>query len=267
MIKLDRGPEPGSLRTIRIAELQRVGKIAAIREPNSAEVGDRYRDIREDLWLRQNYKCCFCECKEQLEYKDVEHYRPKAEVKHSRHGPIRPGYWWLAWTWENLMFSCPACNRSFKRIWFPLDEASIPLGPMESPPGCENPLLIDPYVENPIDHIQFKRFLVGDRDRWCPFPRDQSLKGEWTIEIAGLGRDKLLKLYDDHFIDVEPRLQDIREALARKEPGLIAQIWKRATVPLLQRRMPFSGLSYDILDDAFPVSIRAEFDLDLNRNF
>ena len=39
----------------------------------------------------------------------VEHYRPKGEVLEGNLR-LRPGYYWLAATWDNLLPSCTDCN-------------------------------------------------------------------------------------------------------------------------------------------------------------
>lgn len=266
MIELDRGAEPASLKKVRARELKRVKAIAQTIAPSSNDIGTEYQLARRTLWERQDYKCCFCECKEQHDYNDVEHYRPKAVVKHSKDGATQPGYWWLAWTWANLMFACQSCNRSYKKTWFPLDELSVPLEPLKKPPGLEKPLLINPYEESPIDHIQFKRVIVEGRRRWIPFARNLSKKGQWTIEIAGLDRDTLLDLYEDHFVNfVEPHLIAIQRVINEANPSAIMETWKRETKRLLNRRQPFAGLSYDALDAFFPEMRRRLHDLDLAR--
>jgi AAA domain, putative AbiEii toxin, Type IV TA system len=60
-----------------------------------------------------------------IAYGDVEHTRPKASYRQLRRGPLkRPGYYWLAYAWENLLFVCEICNRREKRSWFPLKKGS-----------------------------------------------------------------------------------------------------------------------------------------------
>ncbi len=266
MIRLDRGPEPEPLARIREAELVRVGAIAAIRRPTGDEIGVRYSVARQDLWERQFYKCCFCDFKEQQPYNDVEHYRPKAEAKRSPGSADESGYWWLAWTWENLLFSCASCNRSHKRTSFPLQVGSVPLAPGEAPPGREIPLLIDPFAEDPIDHIQFRPSLVNGRDLWMPFPRSGSEKGRWTIRVAGLDQPRLLDLYREHVEhQVMPRIETIREALAGQDPLKIKDAWNRETRRLLVIRLPFASLSYDALDHFIPGPVRMQFDLALRK--
>ena len=55
-------------------------------------------------------KCAYCEWKPGAGSSwDVEHFRPKGRVaERAEH----PGYYWLAYTWTNLYFSCQMCNQS-----------------------------------------------------------------------------------------------------------------------------------------------------------
>ncbi len=247
-------------------ELKRVKAIAEHGDPTSEEIGNKYKEVRRILWERQHYKCCFCEFKEQHDYNDVEHYRPKAKVQHAPDGPILSGYWWLAWSWDNLMFACQSCNRSYKRTSFPLDESSVPLKRLQKPPGRERPLLINPFEENPIDHIQFKPVLFQGRQRWIPSPRNGSEKGKWTIEIAGLDRDTLLDLYEHHYLMVVKHpTEDIEEVISQGDIRATSETWRRATKRLLNHLQPFAGLSYDMLDHFFPETVRASHGLELNR--
>ena len=45
-------------------------------------------------------KCAYCEKDIKDEDKHIDHYRPKKR------------YYWLAYSWDNLLFSCGQCNRS-----------------------------------------------------------------------------------------------------------------------------------------------------------
>jgi len=178
----------------------------------------------------------------------------------------KSGYWWLAWTWENLMFSCAPCNRSHKRGLFPLRAGSIPLAEHQMPPGQEIPLLIDPFMEDPIDHIQFRPISVKGRDRWLPFPRSGSIKGATTIKIAGLDKPRLIDHYDEHVEhQVLPRIEKIRSALSNGGSHLIKKVWIEETKQLLHIRLVFAALSYDALDHLVPETIRLQHDLVLKR--
>ncbi|MBV1830833.1 hypothetical protein HNW77_07105 [Komagataeibacter sp. AV436] len=54
-------------------------------------------------------KCAYCEAStDVVAHGDVEHFRPKSI------------YWWLAFTFDNYLFSCQICNQSFKGDQFPI---------------------------------------------------------------------------------------------------------------------------------------------------
>lgn len=59
-------------------------------------------------------KCAYCESKITSVYNgDIEHFRPKAGYCNDNSQPlIKPGYYWLASEWENLLFACPFCNQT-----------------------------------------------------------------------------------------------------------------------------------------------------------
>lgn len=64
-------------------------------------------------------KCCFCEKSLSDEQADIEHFRPKAGYVEKEGQPITtPGYYWLAYSFDNLLLSCTFCNRSHKKTIF-----------------------------------------------------------------------------------------------------------------------------------------------------
>ena len=67
--------------------------------------------VRKVLLNMFNGKCAYCESKITSIYNgDIEHFRPKGEIKEAT--PTKPGYYWLAAEWENLLFACPFCNQT-----------------------------------------------------------------------------------------------------------------------------------------------------------
>src|SRR5205823_1718125 len=80
MIRLRRGREPGPLTAIRGTELPRVRGLAAAGGLTSDDIGKRYTEVKRPLWERQRHKCCYGEHICQLDYHDLEHYRPKARA-------------------------------------------------------------------------------------------------------------------------------------------------------------------------------------------
>ena len=83
--------------------------------------GDVYgpKELKEQLKLEQYNKCCFCENKDfdDIAHGDVEHYRPKSAYSKGEKSKTleRPGYYWMAYEWENLFYCCQICNQSFKK--------------------------------------------------------------------------------------------------------------------------------------------------------
>ncbi len=69
------------------------------------------KSVRKILLKMFNGKCAYCESKITAIYNgDIEHFRPKGKIQNAN--PSRPGYFWLASEWENLLFACPFCNQT-----------------------------------------------------------------------------------------------------------------------------------------------------------
>lgn len=264
MIRTRRGREPVALRTARAAELPRVRAMAAVRPVTRNDVGTEYNVAKETLWRRQHYKCCYCEHLCQLNYHDAEHYRPKSRAERGPGFPVY-GYWWLAWTWSNLMFACPGCNRSGKNDGFPLAAGSTPLAPEDAPPGSEHPLLIDPGAENPMPHIQFVPVRKNKKRQWVPVPRNASSRGQATIIVLKLDRPELLDLYEKHVNDhVMPAVEAVRSAINGGVRSSVQSEWQDRVVPLTGRTRPHAALSYDVVDQEIRRPDRLAWGLALN---
>jgi uncharacterized protein (TIGR02646 family) len=136
-----------------------------------------------------------CVCEERGSLWDVEHFRPKGSVAEDR---SHHGYWWLAYTWENLYLSCVPCNQRRKDqptfdepVLGPtagkLDQFPI-AGQRVPNPGDylddELPLLLDPCRDQPDLHLMFD----ADGQVW---PREGSVRGEETIRVFVLKRKRL----------------------------------------------------------------------------
>lgn len=253
MIRVTRGTEPAELSTVRDAKLRDLRSIAATAPPKGTDI-DGYRIIAADIWRAQHHKCCYCESSVLLDYNDVEHFRPKAEAERGTHWPVRHGYWWLAFTWDNLLFSCPGCNRGkAKGIQFPLALGSVVLDSAleEQPPGREMPLLIDPALECGVDHIEFK--LFANEKQWRPVARNGSEKGDKTISICRLDRDDLREVYTAHVDkNVNPEVDAVREALKTGDKRTLHQALWWVDKRLLRPNQPYVGLSYDALVRRIP---------------
>ena len=248
MIRVHRGLEPAELVRLRAEKLIELRGIVArgMGDPLSDDI-DGYRVVARALWEAQLYKCCYCEKTIEHVRNDVEHYRPKAEANRGGHHPVRHGYWWLAFTWENLLFSCENCNQGIaKGVKFPLAAAGAPLVAEQSPNRYERPLLLNPAVECGVEHIEFR--LIPATKKWTPFARGGSDQGDATIRTCKLDRGDLLDLYTTHVNShVRPEADAVNSALEKKDAVAIGRAVDRANRMLLRRKRPFVGLSNDAI--------------------
>lgn len=143
----------------------------------------RHTTVKTLLETIQNQKCCFCEAKyKHITSGDVEHFRPKAGFSQGRNENfIRPGYFWLAYDWDNLLVSCEVCNRRNKGNYFPLSNPAARFTNHNSDINVEHPWFINPCVIDPEEHITFHQEV----------PTHTSLHGEKTIEYLSLDREEL----------------------------------------------------------------------------
>lgn len=263
MIRVDRGPEPGELPGKREQGLRRLRERSE--REGSLEPGDfqGYEVAAVPLFLAQGKKCCYCEKDFERAYNDVEHFRPKARAQRGP-GFSEHGYWWLAWTWENLFFACPSCNRTYKNMQFPLGEGSVPLVPEQQPPGAERPMLIDPCRDDPLDFIEFRPVTIRGRTTWLPHGKNP--RGDKTIEVLGLDREGLVGLYTEHVNrDVRAKITSFKRVIDSGESRAIQQEWRRLVRSLLRRDARFAALSHDVLAHEFPEARREEWRLELPR--
>ncbi len=145
------------------------------------------KSVKNALQKAQHDKCAFCESKvSHIAYGDVEHFRPKAGYRQGPNDPlVRPGYYWLAYEWSNLLFCCQLCNQRFKGNHFPLIDDTQRAKSHHDDIKNEQPLFIHPAIEDPSDFLEF------DKEYLCAI--DDNARGKATIEALGLNRDKLAR--------------------------------------------------------------------------
>lgn len=136
--------------------------------------------IKKKLLKAQYDKCCYCESEFlATDYGAVEHFRPKGSVRQDNNSrEEKPGYYWLGYTWSNLLVSCSRCNTSHKGIRFPLQNPDGRARNHNDTIEDEEPMLVDPGAEDPRDHMRF-RFDA---------PVALAPRGEATIDVLGLER-------------------------------------------------------------------------------
>jgi hypothetical protein len=275
VIRVHRGEEPAELARVRAEKLPALEKLArerlALGNTITGDDVDGYRCVSEHLWKKQHHKCCYCENKIREVHNDVEHHRPKGGANRKPGCTDTHGYWWLAFTWENLLFACRCCNRSEKNDRFPLAPGDTALRPSEQPPGDEHPHLLDPAdaATNPVEHIQFEyRYTVAGEHghvpgpkQWLARPRDGSPRGAWTIEVCGLNDASVVELRTDHFKDhIQDKVSDLEQAVGGQDRTLVERAFARASAMFAPER-EFAALAYDAFRHFIPDAALAPWKL------
>lgn len=153
-----------------------------------------HKDVKTKLIEIQNGKCCFCEANvTAVSHGDVEHFRPKGGwIQLEKDKLTQPGYYWLAYDFDNLFLSCQICNQKFKKNYFPLENPKLRVLKHGSI-AKEKPLLIDPGKMDPSKHLKYsKEMAVG-----------KTKAGEETIKRTGLNRKEILAQRFDYFNIIE----------------------------------------------------------------
>lgn len=177
-------------------------------------------DVKQRLITDQHDKCCFCEGKfSDHSFGDVEHYRPKKAYKKRGDKKLTyPGYYWLAYDWNNLMYSCEKCNRKHKRNDFPLNnEATRKRNHLNANLlSAEDTLLINPNLEDPSIYITFNEEV--------PVAVANSLKGKTSIKAYGLERLNDARLENLKAIKIALALINLNEGNAAEVNAAAAEL-------------------------------------------
>jgi hypothetical protein len=124
------------------------------------ENSNLWREIKDELFDLSHGKCWYSEAKRTVSFFDVDHFRPKNNVKALNWdgfetSNIDEGYWWLAFDWKNYRPAGEIINRKNsdengvcrgKQDYFPLVKgcqcAATPNDNIEN----EIPIILDPTV-------------------------------------------------------------------------------------------------------------------------
>jgi uncharacterized protein (TIGR02646 family) len=150
--------------------------------------------VKQRLVAMQHEKCAFCEAKPlHVSDGDVEHFRPKGGMRQADAEPLqRPGYYWLAYDWTNLMFACERCNRRHKKNLFPLIDPSRRATTHRDDVADEVPVFIDPSAEDPAQYIGYREHV--------PIAIGGNARGQQTIDALGLRRRDLTADREEHLV-------------------------------------------------------------------
>lgn len=179
------------------AQKARQDIIDAAKDKHKPNANDFKDEIWKELknWLLKHVfhdKCAYCEIKNSRASAHAEHYRPKGLVTlddkgkqvtvKCQDGNEHPGYYWLAYDWQNIIPACEKCNTS-KANQFEIEASNHICSPDAGPDtetlnDLEHPFLLHPYFGDlPEDHLMF------DRNGMV---HGKSEKGRWTIRVCKL---------------------------------------------------------------------------------
>jgi hypothetical protein len=269
VIPIHRGTEPPELTKVRGQRLPMAIAAFSAHGPGSNALYDAlvgYEVAKKALYLSQHRKCAYCERTPGYDGQPVEHFRPKKYAeRRKKRGSVKDTerYWWLAWSWSNLLFACTTCNgKARKGNHFPLDDGSMlltcPVRPaaLPLPAACfdtasEHPLLLDPADDSshPLDHL-----------RWLPVDRTLAPR-LWTWELRGktkqgratMRRLRLHDLADDvdgrYRETVWPRFhREVERRLGRTKPAQLVTAWNKLVRDLVEPSCPLTAATWSMLD-------------------
>lgn len=153
---------------------------------------DRYKqdDTKAALEKCHNRKCAYCE--QVVEATHVEHYRPKSL------------YWWLAYSWDNLLRVCPTCN-THKGNYFEISRKKAEYNPQDLSRihtlrdiynQLEIPSLLNPECDNLTN-----MWIFGKQGEM----RSNQYRGTYTINTLKLDRDFLRDLRKKIIVSFEKK--------------------------------------------------------------
>ena len=233
------GVIPRPPKTTHKRRLELIGNNGYLDQPR---YNDRYKqqDVRIALKKIYNGKCAFCEQK--IEQSHIEHYRPKKI------------YYWLAFSWDNLLISCATCN-IFKGKNFEIEGKTAGFtntidtinkinGISAAYDATEKPRMVNPEVTDPEGEIQFSKNgnIVSDNNRFS-----------YTIDKCKIDRkhlnDSRKKLLDDYKKDIVSALYSNDEIGAQKIE--IDASVRRFTRALLDKDNEYLGFRKYVLSNGW----------------
>lgn len=259
--------------------------------PGDAGFGkfDRYRehDIQVALKALFHGKCAYCEKKLEKGFFEVEHYRPKSSAPNDPH----PGYWWLALRWDNLLPTCPGCNKRYrqhivtasmskedvealqasppqtshgKAVQFPVGAPRLVASSFDH--DAEDPFIIDPTRTDPRPELRWRTDATYGVLEPAPTPGGLSVRGAETIRCLALNRIELVQARTATLMFLratrERIMQDLEaEAAGCSDPTILAIHMKYALKGVEGMKVhaapdqPFSAMAQAFVED-FAAELR-----------
>jgi len=205
-------------------------------------------ELRRALLKLFHKKCAYCESKIAGIFDwEVEHYRPKGRVAESTN---HPGYYWLAYTWENLYTGCTFCNqrRRDRGTWedpqggptagkldqFPLSNESKRAMDHNEDISKEEDyrLLIDPCEDEPETELTFD--IKGD-----VIPIGSNERATKTRDVLHLDRSDLKQTRKQHINFI---FEVIKDTIEEMDPGNETVVRDVILKSFAKSDRPYAGL-------------------------
>jgi len=172
--------------------------------------GDIFGDdeIRRILRQMQENKCCYCEKRLDERIGEIEHYRPKSAYKENEiSASNKPGYYWLAYEWSNLLLACRSCN-NIKLEIFPIKYEYNRILHHGLNINKEDALILNPTIHRPRRHLKFIGASI--------FSKNESQLGYTTIRVLQLDREVLVELRRERIKIINGILDSIELAIIKR---------------------------------------------------
>jgi len=193
-------------------------------------------DVKDALIELFKGKCAYCESRFLHVYSgDVEHFRPKGEIEEAAPNK-KPGYYWLAAEWTNLLLSCRNCNQKLKhQIFgkvqketmgkmnqFPLDNGfkhiqSHKTYTKKIKDEEQNRLLINPCIEKPENYFKYES--AGVIKPKVTAGKDFHM-AETSITVYVLQRMPLVQAREKVHIEISAQMQRVLEAVKNLDASM-----------------------------------------------
>lgn len=220
----------------------------------------KWKSAKAKVKTESDKKCAYCEASTStVAHGDVEHFRPKAT------------YWWLAYHFDNYLFSCQICNQIYKNDNFPVTNGVLLVAPLMPSlrPGVAADLsalaaslavdcslssdadvvaslageqadLVNPYFEDPAPLISYEADDSNEEVWIKPLGGERARRFyEAANDFLGLNREELRR---DRYVFFEQLLifkaSYLDQALSEKTRKLIEKQFLKCQ----NAKYPFAGM-------------------------
>lgn len=248
---------------------------------------DVWKGFRD--WLKKNVfnnKCAYCESKITGYPGDTEHFRPKGRVRvvledgtskivqivdEDGEEMTHPGYFWLAYHWQNLLPSCEYCNTAGGKLdFFPVQKSHVAVKRLKvaeidalldkrtrsmkaadtfylEPSDLdkfEGRLLLHPYYDKPEDHIYFQ--VDGEADVW-----DKSKQGDKSIKVYDLNETSKRTARNQEQNDARKRYTSVLAVTDDDDRAELENAAQKFMNEYYRGTRPYAAAVFDFLHDRF----------------